>query len=76
MQLLILPQILSKVDWNDFDVSGTGSEKLQSEGVVTKLGRVVEESLVSYQTMGITALSLAAVGAAVALRNGTSLRLR
>ena len=43
---------------------------------MTKLGRVVEESLVSYQTMGITALSVAAVGAAVALRSGVGLRLR
>lgn len=64
------------MNWDDFDVSGTHSEKLQKDGVATKIGRVVEESLVSYQTMGITALSLAAVGAAVALRNGTGLRLR
>lgn len=69
-------QILSSVNWNDFDVSGRGADRLQSEGVVTKLGRVVEESLVSYQTMGLTALSIAAVGAAVALRGGAGLRLR
>lgn len=49
---------------------------MQSDGVVTRLGRVVEESLVSYQTMGLTALSIAAVGAAVALRSGAGLRLR
>ena len=49
---------------------------MQREGVVTKLGRVVEESLISYQTMGLTALSVAAVGAAVALRSGAGLRLR
>lgn len=53
-----------------------GSEKLQGEGYVTKLGRVVEESLVSYQTMGLTALSVAAVGAAVALRGRIPLRVR
>lgn len=69
-------KILSSVNWNDFDVSGRGADRLQSEGVVTKLGRVVEESLVSYQTMGLTALSIAAVGAAVALRGGAGLRLR
>lgn len=69
-------QLLSNVDWNDFDVSGKDAERLQKEGVATKLGRVVEESLVSYQTMGITALSVAAVGAAIALRNGVGLRLR
>ncbi|KAK5102411.1 hypothetical protein LTR70_000197 [Exophiala xenobiotica] len=69
-------KILSKVNWNDFDVSGMGAERLQGEGVVTKLGRVVEETLVSYQTMGLTALSIAAVGVAVALRGGAGLRLR
>jgi len=68
--------MLSEVNWNDYDVSGKGAESLKGEHVVSKLGRVVEESVVSYQTMGLTALSLVAVGAAVALRNGASLRLR
>jgi len=75
-RLLTLRQMLSKVNWNDFDVSGMGAERLQSEGVVTKIGRVVEETMVSYQTVGLTALSIAAVGAAVALRSGAGLRLR
>lgn len=64
------------MNWEDYNVSGFGADRLQEKGVVSNLGRVVEESLVSYQTMGLTALSLAAVGAAVALRSGASLRLR
>lgn len=67
-------KLLSKVDWSDFDVSGSGADRL-GEGAVTRIGRVVEESLVSYQTMGLTALGIAAAGAAVALRNG-AIRLR
>ncbi|KIW02426.1 uncharacterized protein PV09_06242 [Verruconis gallopava] len=65
--------ILSKVDWSDYDVSGTGAEKLKADGAVTKLGRVVEESLISYKAMGLTLASLAAVGTAFAFRG---MRLR
>ncbi|KAK5073177.1 hypothetical protein LTS08_004260 [Lithohypha guttulata] len=68
-------KMLSNIDWNEYEVSGTGADRLQ-EGYVTKIGRVVEESLVSYQTMGLTALGIAAAGAAVALRSGVRLRLR
>jgi len=66
-------KLLSNVEWSDFDVSGTGADRL-TEGQVTKIGRVVEESLVSYRTMGLTALSFAAVGAGVALRSAGRLR--
>lgn len=66
-------QTLSKVNWADYKVSGTGAEQL-NDGAVTKLGRVVEETLVSYKTMALTAASVAAVGAAVALRGSRLLR--
>ena len=41
-----------------------------------QLGRVVEETVVSYQTMGLTALGIAAVGVGALLRNSGRLRLR
>lgn len=67
-------KMLSKVDWGaDFDLSGNGAEGL-GDGVVTRLGRVVEETLVSYRTMGLAALSVAAVGGAWAARNAGMLR--
>jgi hypothetical protein len=71
----VIPQLLSNIDWSDFDLSGTNSDKL-GKGGMTKLGRVVEESMVSYHTMGLTALSLATVGVGVALRASGRLRLR
>jgi hypothetical protein len=45
-------------------------------GANKKLGRVQEETSVSYQTMGLTALGLAAVGVGALLRNTGRLRLR
>ena len=69
-------KMLSNVDWSDFDLAGSGAEGLQDEGRVTKIGRVVEESTVSYRTMGLTAASLAAVGVGVMLRATGRLRLR
>ncbi|KAK5045942.1 hypothetical protein LTR84_008728 [Exophiala bonariae] len=68
-------KLLSQVDWSDFDLDGPQAKKL-SNSQVTHLGRVVEESTVSYQTMGLTALSLAAVGAGLVFRNSARLRLR
>lgn len=65
--------ILSKVNWADYNVSGTGAEKLD-ESATTKIGRVVEETLVSYKAIGLTAASIAAVGAAVALRSSRLLK--
>lgn len=66
-------QLLSKVDWTDFDISGTNADRLKGS---TWLGRVVEESSISYQSMGITALSLAAIGVAAGLARTGRLRLR
>jgi cation diffusion facilitator CzcD-associated flavoprotein CzcO len=68
-------KLLSDVNWSDFELSGDEADRVASRQK-THVGRVVEESLVSYQTMGLTALSLAAVGAGIALRNAGRLRLR
>ena len=67
--------MLSQVDWSDFDVSGAGADKLLASQT-TKLGRVVEESVVSYSTLGLTALSVVAIGVGVALRSSGRLRIR
>ena len=61
---------MANIDWDDYNVSGAHSEKLGQEGTQTKLGRVVEETVVSYQTMGLAAMSVAAVGAGFLVRNG------
>ena len=68
-------KMLSKVDWSDYDLSGNGAEGL-SEGQTTTIGRVVEETTVSYRTMGFTAVSLLAMAGGLALRNSGRLRLR
>jgi hypothetical protein len=68
-------KMLSEVDWSDYDVSGNGAEGL-GEGKTTRIGRVVEETMVSYRTMGLTAVSLLAVAGGLALRNSGRLRLR
>ena len=68
-------KMLSKVDWSDYDLSGNGAEGLR-EGQTTKIGRVVEETTVSYRTMGFTAVSLLAVAGGLALRRSRRLRLR
>ena len=73
--MLTYIQMISNIDWTDYDLSGTNADRL-GEGAVTKLGRVVEESMVSYTTMGWTALSVAAVGAGYALRNSRLIKLR
>ncbi len=68
-------KMVSKVDWSDYNLSGNGAEGL-GEGKTTKVGRVVEETMVSYRTMGLTALSVLAVAGGFALRNSGRLRLR
>lgn len=68
-------KMLSKVDWSDYNLSGNGAEGL-GEGKTTQIGRVVEETVVSYRTMGLTAVSLLAVAGGLALRNSGRLRLR
>jgi hypothetical protein len=67
--------MLSKIDWSDYDLEGSGADQVNSQAD-KKIGRVVEETTVSYQTMGLTALGLAAVGVGAMLRNSGRLRLR
>jgi hypothetical protein len=68
-------QLLSKVNWSDYNLSGTTASKLQ-EKEQTNIGRVVEETIVSYRSMGLGAvLAAGAVGATVLARSGR-LRLR
>jgi len=62
-------KLLSNVDWSDYDLSGSTADKVAGQNS-TYIGRVVEESQVSYRTMGWTALStVAALGVALALRH-------
>jgi hypothetical protein len=68
-------KMVSKVDWSDYDVEGEGAEEL-GEGAVTELGRVVEETWMSYGTIGLGVLGLAVVAGGVMLRNSGRLRLR
>lgn len=68
-------KMLSRVDWSDFNLSGNGADGLEG-GKSTSIGRVVEETTVSYRTMGLTALSVLAVAGGVALRSSGRLRLR
>jgi hypothetical protein len=58
-------KLLSRVHWDDFDLSGDGAQGLTSS---VKLGRVAEETYVSYRAMGFTAVSLLAIGAGLALK--------
>lgn len=76
-------EILSKVDWDDFEIVGRNDEKMGSaSGVVfgsgrkeTKIGRVKEESVVSNTGLVMGALSVAAVGAAWVFRANLPRRL-
>ena len=61
-------KMLSKVDWSGYDLSENGAEGLD-EGKTTWIGRVVEETMISYRTMGLTAGSLLTVAGGFALRN-------
>ncbi len=67
-------KMLSVVNWDDYDLSGNGAEGLKSQR--PKLGRVVEETWVSYTTMGFTAASVLAVAAGVALKAPRLLKAR
>lgn len=54
---------LSKVDWEDYEVEGSGKGVLSGRKE-TKLGRVVEESRVSDATLGVLAAASMALAAA------------
>ncbi|PGH15402.1 hypothetical protein AJ80_05586 [Polytolypa hystricis UAMH7299] len=58
-------KLLSKLDWNDFDLAGYGSTNLGAK--TTHLGRVREESMVGYKTLGV-AVSVLAVAGGIAMK--------
>ncbi|KAK4985050.1 hypothetical protein LTR66_000197 [Elasticomyces elasticus] len=70
---------LSKVDWDDFELRGSGKEVLQGKKQ-TKVGRVHEETMVSDRTLAVmSVLSVTLVAAGWLARNSryiSSLRIR
>jgi hypothetical protein len=66
--------VLSRVDWSDYDVAGTGADELKGSKSTT-VGRVVEESVVSDATIGVTVLGAVAVLAGILYRNTGRLSL-
>lgn len=58
-------KLLSKICWNDFDLSGKGAEGLASSKII---GRVVEETYLSYKTLGLTAVSVLAIAGGLAMK--------
>ncbi|EER25406.1 Flavin-binding monooxygenase-like family protein [Coccidioides posadasii C735 delta SOWgp] len=53
-------KLLSKLNWDDFDLEGNGAEAMRKKHVAN-LGRVREESLLGFKSLGVTA-ALAIVG--------------
>ena len=66
-------KILATVNWNDFDLVGYGAEQLEKKKT-TRVGRVMEESIISYKTLGISMVSMAAIAGGLAI-TGTPKRL-
>jgi hypothetical protein len=73
---------LSKVDWDDFETTGTPDTNRSASKVVfgsgqqeTKIGRVREETYVSNMTLAVGTVSAAAAGVAWAYRASLSKRL-
>lgn len=62
------------MDWSDYDVAGTGADELKRSKITT-VGRVVEESVLSNSTIGLTVLSAVAVLAGILYRNTGRLSL-
>ncbi|KAK4906455.1 hypothetical protein LTR28_000598, partial [Elasticomyces elasticus] len=62
---------LSKVDWDDFELRGSGKEVLQGKKQ-TKVGRVHEETMVSDRTLAVmSVLSVTLVAAGWLARNSS-----
>jgi hypothetical protein len=70
-------KLLSKVKWDELDISGSGSDVLRGKKE-TNLGRVVEESQVGLQTIawGLGAVSVFAVVGGIVARNARLLKAR
>ncbi|EEP81513.1 conserved hypothetical protein [Uncinocarpus reesii 1704] len=58
-------KLLSKLDWNDFDLEGSGAERIRSTRVAN-LGRVREESLLGLK--GLTVVSALALAGTLAYK--------
>lgn len=67
-------KMLSTVNWADYDLSGPAADALKDRP--KNIGRVMEETWVSYTTMGLTAASILAVAAGLALKVPHRLRAR
>ncbi|WEW57145.1 hypothetical protein PRK78_002606 [Emydomyces testavorans] len=60
-------KLLSKLDWNDFDLEGSKTQEMQMMSVM-KLGRVREESLLGLKGLGITTASALAIASVLAYK--------
>lgn len=61
--------MLSKIEWNDYDVEGSAAATFTGKGP-TFIGRVVEEGQTSLLTLAMEAAAVVGVLAAVVWRNG------
>lgn len=67
-------EMLAKLDWNDYEVDGSGNDVLAGKKV-TKIGRVVEETRVSDTAIALlTVASVAVVGAGWFAKNSKYLQ--
>lgn len=66
---------LSSINWADYDLEGDGKSVLDGKKE-THIGRVREETYVSYKTMAIGALGALAVTGGLLWRNSRRIRLR
>lgn len=55
-------KLLSKVNWKDFDISGYNAQQLVSKRTA-RVGRVVEETVITYKAIAVTLVSIAAITA-------------
>lgn len=55
-------KLLSKVNWNDFDLSGYNAQQLAKKKTA-RVGRVVEETIITYKAVAVTLVTLAAITA-------------
>ncbi|KAK2758366.1 hypothetical protein FQN54_004216 [Arachnomyces sp. PD_36] len=55
-------KLLSKVNWNDFELSGYNAQQLAKKKTA-RVGRVVEETVITYKAIAITLVSMAAISA-------------
>lgn len=55
-------KLLSKINWNDFDLSGYNAQRLVKKKTA-RVGRVVEETTITYKAVAVTLVSLAAITA-------------